>query len=708
MRILQIDPSDTGTKVIDLHPRLSAVVGMSDEDRARFCDVVRAISGGGTAGASGLLEAHGILLDLNDDNLAMLDLKEQKPVVVGIQDVPGARDASEIRQAVERYVMSWPVGRHEGLDRTRSAYEAAKSACDELRSEAAEFRDKLHRAGGTREEAQSALNAVNQDLDPTAPQNLDRARSELAEIEAELGVASSEPPEARIGRIEGRLDEIHQTLENLPTGETRAVEAALALVRNPPQGGTRPDPEAQALADAVEALQREIVAFEESLAEEGISLAKAMADLEESRAELLEAEERLRRRDATPEESSELESIRDRMVEVESKMDSRIGGAKARKEFEQLQAREAEILDRLGYRSWTEYVMGSALLGVDPEAQDRLERARIDVEVRDQRWNNLAQRLETEPEYKEMLDRLEAVYLAAFDMLEGREPDDLAGTLRAMTVEVEPMTQLDAASELWDALEDAGVELEGEELPFEAILTAAEEWLGAIRRAEAMRPELEASALELRHDLDVAKSELAAAESGTEREPEVPDDPRWAAAVAKVNGANARYERFLASRNEVEPLERALQTAIAAESAAQALVEQAQARVDHAAVQERATRAALDDVIDALGQDPDVAVVIEAEAGLGLGPDPAGLDMFLLTSLTALRGVSYAGSIPLVLDCVLDPYDISDANAALARLEKLSDAVQVIVVTQSDDIALWVDGIGIEHGAVVEPGVVPL
>ncbi len=704
MRILQLEASAGGSEVVDLHPRLSVVLGLAPEGRERVLGAIAGVPAGTSAGTAGLIEAHGILLDLNDANLDLLDLRTPLHNVLRSADVPGALDPTELRRAVERHLLSWPTGREPALDAARTAYEAAKQACDALRAEATEAREALHRASRDREEAQGQVGHLSADLDPFSEQKLQHARDALAAIEAELGLRGSEPPESRIARITQRIAEIDAELAALPTGDTSGVARALALVNDPPQGGTVEDPDAQRLADEVDALQADIVRFEESLADEGISLSKAMAELEESRAELIEAEARMARREATDEERIELESVHDQIQDLEPKTDSRIGGAKARKQVEELLVRERAILDRLGYRSWTEYIMGSSLIGIDPEAENRVERARIDVEVREGRWVRLTERLESEPAYKEMLDRLEAVYLAAFDMLEGREPDDLSGTLRALTIEVPPMTALDAASELWDALEEAGVELEGDELPFEAIVAAAEGWLRDVQAATVARPRLEAERVTCESQLADAEAELADAEAGIEKPEEIPDDPQWAAAMAAVNGAEARHQRHLATQQQVAPLQEQLDHANEIERAAQDEVDARQARVDEAAVQERATRAALDEVLDVLTHDPEVAEAIAAESGAGRGPDREELEMFLLSTLTGLRAASYAGSVPLAIDGILDQIDIGDAHAMLARLERLSDAVQVVVFTDSDELAMWADALGIEHAAVVEVG----
>lgn len=705
MRILQLDASADGSQVLDLHPRLSVVFGLDPAERSHVLDAVAALPSGDAAGAHGLLEAHGILLDLTTENLALLELHEPKVNVLRPSDVPGAMDPDELRKAVERHLLSWPTGRQPALDSARSAYESAKQACDALRATCTEAREQLHHLSKEREDAQGQLGHLAADLDPFSEQKVQHARDALAAIEAELGLRGSEPPAERVERLTAQMQAIEDRLAALPTGDTSGVARALALVKDPPQGGVQPDPEAQHLADDVDALQKEIEAFEESLAEEGISLTKAMAELEESRAELLAAEAKMARREPTEAERIELESIHDQIQDLDGKVDSRIGGAKARRQVEELLAKERAILDELGFRSWTEYIMGSSLIGIDPEAQNRVERARIDVEVREGRWVRLTERLESEPAYKERLDRLEAVYLAAFDLLEGREPDDLSAALRALTVEVPAMSALDAAAELWDALEEAGVELEGDELPFEAILAAAESWLREIHGAEAQRPLLEQERAACATQLDAADAELEDLDAGVEREQEMPDDPRWAAAVAALNGAEARHHRHLTTQEQVAPLQQRLDEANALERSAQEEVEARQVLVDAAAVQERATRAALDQVLDLLADDPEVAEAVAAESGgAAMGPDREELEMFLLSALTGLRAASYAGSVPMCIDGILDPLEPSDAFALLARVERLSDAVQVIVFTESVDVAMWADGLGIEHAAVVEPG----
>ena len=56
------------------------------------------------------------------------------------------------------------------------------------------------------------------------------------------------------------------------------------------------------------------------------------------------------------------------------------------------------ILDRVGFPTWSAYVMGAGLLGIDPIAEERLERARIDLEAAESHWAQVAADIEADPD----------------------------------------------------------------------------------------------------------------------------------------------------------------------------------------------------------------------------------------------------------------------------------------------------------------------
>ena len=71
---------------------------------------------------------------------------------------------------------------------------------------------------------------------------------------------------------------------------------------------------------------------------------------------------------------------------------------------------------------------------------------------------------------------------------------------------------------------------------------------------------------------------------------------------------------------------------------------------------------------------------------------PEGVDdteWYLLTRLAGLRALSFAGSVPLVLDGVLADLDREDAHRVLDKVEAMTDVVQVIYLGDDDAVVEW-------------------
>jgi hypothetical protein len=79
------------------------------------------------------------------------------------------------------------------------------------------------------------------------------------------------------------------------------------------------------------------------------------------------------------------------------------------------------------------------------------------------------------------------------------------------------------------------------------------------------------------------------------------------------------------------------------------------------------------------------------------------IEWYLLARLAAQRSVSIAGSVPLLLDDALSGLDDDDLVHVLGRLERMADAVQVIVISDDPRAAAWADLTGPERAAVVRP-----
>ena len=130
-------------------------------------------------------------------------------------------------------------------------------------------------------------------------------------------------------------------------------------------------------------------------------------------------------------------------------------------------------------------------------------------------------------------------------------------------------------------------------------------------------------------------------------------------------------------------------------------VADAQAAVDHATAALEGARRELA-LVDAHLADLD-------GDGHGTGDAAAGpanveeLEWYLLSRLAAQRSVSYAGSVPLVLDDALAEVRGADLVHLLSRLERMSTAVQVIVVSEDDEVASWADSVGTDRAMTLYP-----
>src|SRR5204863_2605007 len=81
-------------------------------------------------------------------------------------------------------------------------------------------------------------------------------------------------------------------------------------------------------------------------------------------------------------------------------------------------------------------------------------------------------------------------------------------------------------------------------------------------------------------------------------------------------------------------------------------------------------------------------------------PGPANveeLEWYLLSRIAAQRSVSYAGSVPLVLDDALADVRGADLVHLLSRLERMSAAAQVVLVSDDAAVAAWADSVGADR-----------
>ncbi|HEV3226181.1 MAG TPA: hypothetical protein VGZ52_05085, partial [Acidimicrobiales bacterium] len=158
MRILQLD---LGGQRIEFHPYVTVLRGLDDGLRTRLIDALAAVSVGEPS-ARGLVEAHGVVLDLNRESLELLDL-------------PGDRNGS-----VDIVV------RRDQLPGVAPVTSSGRGQLERARAEAA---DRLARAEASADRAKIAMLASLEALtDPSGRSNvdetsgLDAPRAELTRL----------------------------------------------------------------------------------------------------------------------------------------------------------------------------------------------------------------------------------------------------------------------------------------------------------------------------------------------------------------------------------------------------------------------------------------------------------------------------------------------------------------------------------------------
>lgn len=542
MRLLQIDPNGSEATALDFHPMVTVVTGLTPSGRDIVLRVARSLTVAQDPGAAGLLEAHGVLLDLDRESLELLDIQTGLDVLVneadlpvgvpseagsseppggGAEEEPGRVPSDEAAAAasradeVEAFIESTPAGLSEVFDQAKRRRADSRETLGILREAAAKSREKFDKVLTRKKIAEAELAAARESAAPVL---------RLVEDTDEAGVAAGprfDPREVMRQRheLEGKIDgaelriaTIERGLEELSAIDTRPLTVLLDAIHNPQAIEYVPSERGHELADEVIDLEKKVADLEGELDKRGLASGAALKQLETARKELASAEKAMRKPELTPEDIAAIEEAHEAVLEAETKASGAFKRA-GQKRLDQALLRQQEILDQIGFPTWSSYVMGAGLLAIDHAAEQRLEQARINMEATETHWAHVCEEIESNPAHRQLLDRLEEVYLEAFDLLGGHEPDDLEIALRELQVPKREVT----TDELVDALAYQ-LELVGLELPdgsgTDLTIMAAEAF---IEEASA----IESRIAELRDERATAEAELAVARGQLGDLPEV-------------------------------------------------------------------------------------------------------------------------------------------------------------------------------------------
>jgi hypothetical protein len=577
---------------------------------------------------------------------------------------------------------------------------------------------------------------------------------------------SDEPPADRLVRAQQRIEEIEKQLAAFGPDDASHVTRALEHLREVHGSEPVPSTDAQRLAEQLAELDADLAATSGVGGAPPAALAAARARLDDARHALLEAEQAVRNPALDRGLVDQLEGAHADLADALDKAEGRFAGARAQRRVDGARAAEQAILDELGYASYADYMMGYTLLHVDPQKEAALEAARAELSSAEDAWRLLQAETEAELARAERVERRRQLLDEARLLLGRAVPaGEAIAELRAHRVPA--VIPPEVVATLRRALDEAGLALGEEVLEREELILLAEAWLDEAGDAVGREQDLRHELMEAVEERDLAVAALEASERAAAGEDPAVEEEREArlrAARAAVDAADARRRAHLEAEAAVRALTDQLAAASEAErraaeeaAGADAAVASAVHEADRLAADlelikveleelDRAEAEAnehLESLTDHESAPPEQleSEVAEAEAALAAaerdlqaasascdelalehraaqdrvaslrdasGTEEAGspveeVEWYLLARLAAQRSVSLGGSLPILLDDALIGLEADELGHVLGRLERMADAVQVIVATDDPDAASWASLAGEDRAALVRP-----
>jgi uncharacterized protein YhaN len=74
----------------------------------------------------------------------------------------------------------------------------------------------------------------------------------------------------------------------------------------------------------------------------------------------------------------------------------------------------------------------------------------------------------------------------------------------------------------------------------------------------------------------------------------------------------------------------------------------------------------------------------------------------VLARLAQQRAVSFVGSVPMVLDDSFRGFRIGDLSDVFVRLERMSEVVQIVYLTEDPEVGAWATRLGDQRARVLD------
>ncbi len=672
MRLLRIHDDADGAQ-LELHPRMSVIAGLAPESRRRLLTALAALPGADAdaalAGLSGEMEVNGAVVDFEPRSLRLLDLDPELDIVVRAGDLHGLGDDSmdpvtvEDAQPVDRDVAVEQAALQESLEELQDTQRSLLARRSALALALAEVGGRVTPADF------SAAVAAGSPGDDRA---IGRAATIVIESPGPTAetVAAIAAAVARVDRLRTRRDETVAAIEPLRGIETTEVEAALAGIERLGHPVEIPDRHAQVAADELEATITALEGYDRELEAAGQGPLAAYRRLDEAQRRFLAAEAAVRPPVIDPAAAEALEAAHDDVLAAEMRLTAaRIPSKNLKKRLDDAVAVEGEILDRMGFATYTAFVMSTTVPLVSPELRAAHAQASQDYEQADVAFAEAVAAVEADPYRSTLVAAVDIARAQAQSLVGAVDGDDLVATLRRRTVidDEHAARVVDAAARLRRALEAAGVDFGDLALSADDVTDLAVVWLAEMADAAGTRDALEERLRSLEEEVTGAELDLAQLETSAPSLDSVtaagaaPVDPPGAADLGIDEVARLDLEAGLAEVDaEVHEVD--------AEIARQ------QARLDETADVLVAARARRDPV---------------AHGAPGRLGNVSQIEWYLTSRLAAQQALSYVGSVPLVLDEPFADVAADDVEYLLERIVRTSDNVQVVFVGDDPRVVGW-------------------
>ena len=676
---------------MDFHPLLTIVSGLPTHVRQHLTATVAGLPSGMTPEATGELEVHGILMDLTKENYNLLDLNQEMDVVLRRADLPGAEP--EPLQIAEPQPGSGPTAAiTQELEQIEASFAALTRTIDRLQ-------EQLRSTVNERQQVATQLESL-----PTAsPERLAEEREHLkTRLDAAIAAIGESSEfsdhrrsiELRINELIGTSEQLKQDMKHLERLDPTSVRQAFRALEMS-AGSSAPDPRALALADELDRVAESVVMAMSRQAGARSQVAELSARRDQAHQEFLVAQAAVSSPAVDESVIEELESVHDQIFELDGRS-AKAAGGKGRRRLEELKQRESQLLGSLGFDTWSSYVMGQVDMGAGEVAEHRLAAAKAGLALAEEELAK-ARRM-TVPDDPELvrLRTLQHQLLGEAGRILGHAPAaDASVELRSVRVTQQSPTGMrveDAAAALRLALQDAGTAVPARSISVEELKGIASNWLESVRDLDDRVSAVRAQRTAVEQEISALGEQFEHLELSVQRAAATPEIQQMRDRLGQYNRAIEQAQGSAQQRVELEQrqhrlsdAERDLRSALSErEAAATRLNDQradAQSRLRYAEQAETNRGYSGQSQFGAASTASDSAGV-------------EAVEWYVLARLAQQRSVSFVGSVPLVIDDAFVDWRFEDIEDIFTRLERMSEVIQIIYLTEDPSIIRWGQRLG--------------